>query len=91
MEFFIRKDAHLIIFFVFGFLTICVWRTFVKNNVITFSCALLCVLFYASAGELHQKFTGGRTPLWQDVMLDTFGGLLGILCFLIINRSRKQH
>ncbi|MFE4896520.1 VanZ family protein [Peribacillus butanolivorans] len=91
LEFFIRKGAHLIIFFVFGFLTISVWRTFVKNSIITFSGSLLCVLFYASVDELHQKFTGGRTPLWQDVMLDTFGGLLGILCFFMIYRRRKRH
>ncbi|MGE7779462.1 VanZ family protein [Peribacillus sp. NPDC097264] len=95
-EFFIRKGAHLFIFFVFGFLTFGVWRDFVKNKFISLSGALVCVLFYASADELHQKFTGGRTPLMQDVIIDTFGGLLGILCFFIVNRwwrrpARKKY
>ncbi|MFJ7828925.1 VanZ family protein [Peribacillus sp. NPDC046944] len=93
-EFFIRKGAHLFIFFVFGFLTFGVWRDFVKNKFISLSGALVCVLFYASADELHQKFTGGRTPLMQDVIIDTFGGLLGILCFFIVNRwwrRRKKY
>ncbi|MFE4142757.1 VanZ family protein [Peribacillus sp. YIM B13472] len=30
---------------------------------LSFSGALICVLFYASADEMHQKLTGGRTPL----------------------------
>ncbi|MGE7601097.1 VanZ family protein [Peribacillus sp. NPDC097675] len=96
LEFFIRKGAHLFIFFVFGFLTFGVWRAFVMNKVISFSGAIVCVLLYASADELHQKFTGGRTPLVQDVMIDTFGGVLGILFFLLLNRwwrrpSRKKR
>jgi VanZ family protein len=91
VEFFIRKGAHLFIFFVFGLLTLGVWRSFVRNPIFSFSGALICVLFYASADELHQKITGGRTPLWQDVMLDSFGGLLGIFCFLFIYRRRRRH
>ncbi|MGG0848183.1 VanZ family protein [Peribacillus simplex] len=91
VEFFIRKGAHLFIFFVFGLLTLGVWRSFVRNPILSFSGALVCVLFYASADELHQKLTGGRTPLWQDVMLDTFGGLLGISCFLFFYRRRRHR
>ncbi|MED3985241.1 VanZ family protein [Peribacillus simplex] len=91
LEFFLRKGAHLIIFFVFGLLTYRVWSRFVKNPVLSFSGALLCVLFYASADELHQKLTGGRTPLWQDVMLDTFGGLLVIFFSLFWYRWRRRQ
>ena len=91
LEFFLRKGAHLFIFFVFGLLTYGVWRRFVKNPVLSFPGAFLCILFYASADELHQKLTGGRTPLWQDVMLDTFGGLLGIFFFLLFYRWRSPR
>lgn len=91
LEFFLRKGAHLFIFFVFGLLTYRVWGRFVKNPVLSFSGALLCVLFYASADELHQKLTGGRTPLWQDVMLDTFGGLLGIFFSFFFYRWRRRQ
>ncbi|MFJ7679210.1 VanZ family protein [Peribacillus sp. NPDC097198] len=90
VEFFIRKGAHLFIFFVFGFLTVGVWRSFVKEKDLSFSGSLLCVFLYAIADELHQKFTGGRTPLLQDVILDTFGGLLGILFFLLIKRRYNR-
>ncbi|WP_336866455.1 VanZ family protein [Peribacillus frigoritolerans] len=91
LEFFLRKGAHLFIFFVFGFLTLGVWRSFVKNPVFSFSGALFFVLLYASADELHQKLTGGRTPLWQDVILDTFGGLLGIFFSFLLYRWRMRQ
>ncbi|MFE4812343.1 VanZ family protein [Peribacillus simplex] len=91
LEFFLRKGAHLFIFFVFGLLTYRVWGRFVKNPVLSFSGALLCVLFYASADELHQTLTDVRTPLWQDVMLDTFGGLLGIFfSFFLLSEEKAS-
>ncbi|WP_410175766.1 VanZ family protein [Peribacillus frigoritolerans] len=64
LEFFRRKGAHLFIFFVFGLLTYRVWCHFVMNPVLSFSGAFFLSFFYASADELHQKLTGGRTPLW---------------------------
>ncbi|MFE5426943.1 VanZ family protein [Peribacillus simplex] len=56
---------------------------------LSFSRALVCVLF--SADELHQKLTGGRTPLWQDVMLDTFGGSLGMFFSFFFYRMRRRQ
>ncbi|MFD9627730.1 VanZ family protein [Peribacillus muralis] len=91
LEFFIRKGAHFLIFFVFGLLTLGVWRSFVRNAIVAVSGALVCVVFYASADELHQRLTGGRTPLLQDVLLDAFGGLVGIFGLLLFNRWRKRR
>ena len=34
---------------------------------------------YATFDEIHQWFTGDRTPMWQDSLLDTCGGLTGII------------
>ena len=61
-----------------------------KERVLSFYGSLLCVFLYAIADELHQKFTGGRTPLLQDVILDTFGGVMGILCFIMVSRWRRH-
>ncbi|MGG4265245.1 VanZ family protein [Peribacillus simplex] len=91
LEFFLRKGAHLFIFFVFGLLTYGVWRRFVKNPVLSFSGAFLCVLFYASTDELHQKLTGGRTPLWQDVMLDTCWEFSFFLSLLSMEKSTSNN
>ncbi|MFJ5621628.1 VanZ family protein [Peribacillus loiseleuriae] len=92
LEFFIRKAAHLSVFFVFGFLTVAVLRYFSRHRVFSFGVPLACVFLYACFDEIHQHFTGGRTPLWQDVVIDTVGGLLGIFVFKwIVWKKRKTR
>ncbi|MDR4196735.1 VanZ family protein, partial [Bacillus cereus] len=41
--------------------------------------ALLFVADYATFDEIHKWYTGDRTPMWQDSLLDTCGGLTGII------------
>ena len=79
LEFFIRKGAHFCIFFVLGLLTYAFllykWNRSFKTMIISFN----FVVLYACFDEFHQMLTGGRTALWQDVVLDSIGGLCGIL------------
>lgn len=78
IEFFIRKGAHFSVFFVLGALTYTalLYSNFRRRQV--FWLALLLVAIYAGLDEVHQSFTGDRTPMWQDSVLDTCGGLTGI-------------
>ena len=95
IEFFIRKSAHFIVFCLLGFFTYGVWHLMIqKGRNWSFLFSLLFVIIYACLDELHQKMTGGRSPLVQDVMIDTIGGLCGIilcmsLLFLINRRKGK--
>ena len=43
--------------------------------------ALLFVFLYASSDEFHQSFIPGRGPAFTDVLIDTAGGLTGIILF----------
>ena len=43
--------------------------------------ALLFVFLYASSDEFHQSFIPGRGPAFSDVLIDTAGGLTGIILF----------
>ena len=91
LEFFVRKGAHLFVFFVLGFLMFGVWSICQKKTVVAWLGAFLCVLLFASTDEIHQKYTDGRTAMVQDVMIDTFGGLLGIIFFVFLsNRWWKR-
>ncbi len=93
IEFFMRKFAHLFVFFCLGFFTVGSLKLLWKTARFIGLYAFLFVVLYASLDELHQYFTGDRTPLVQDVMIDSVGGALGIFFFLrIIQRSnsRKQ-
>ena len=62
-----------------------------KKTMFAFLGALMCVVLLASTDEIHQLFTDGRTAMVQDVLLDSFGGLLGILYFMFLDsRWRKR-
>lgn len=44
-------------------------------------CALLFVFLYATSDEFHQSFVPGRGPAFSDVLIDTTGGLTGIMLY----------
>ncbi len=43
--------------------------------------ALLFVFLYACSDEFHQAFMRGRGPAFTDVLIDTTGGLTGIVIY----------
>ncbi|MFD3446587.1 VanZ family protein [Microbacteriaceae bacterium 4G12] len=89
LEFFIRKGAHFCVFFTLGFLAC---RAFFYSGISrrnAFLFPLLLVASYASFDEIHQWFTGDRTPLWQDSLLDTIGGLTGITVRSLMQRKSR--
>ena len=89
IEFFIRKGAHFFIFFLLGFLTIrALYLTFKKKRR-GILIALIFVGMYAAFDEFHQSLTGGRTPLIEDVMLDSLGGMFGIIVGIILYYLKK--
>lgn len=90
----IRKSAHVIEYFVLGFLCIGFILTY-KNKlswkVVLFS-IFLCVL-YACFDEIHQLFVPGRTGRIFDVFVDLIGISLGSLfysyCWTLYKRRRS--
>lgn len=90
LEFFIRKAAHFFIFFVLGMLTYAFlrykWVQRSKTTIISFA----FVVLYACLDEFHQLLTGGRTALWQDVVLDSIGGLCGILVLALYRHIKSN-
>jgi VanZ family protein len=91
VEFFIRKGAHFGIFFLLGFFTCrALSNTLLKGRTnASFFSAFLFIVLYAAQDELHQHFTGDRTPLIQDVLLDIFGGIVGISVYMIFTKVRR--
>lgn len=89
VEFFIRKAAHFMTYFLLGG-TFCL-ALFYKLKNIWWSAffALLAAAGYAGMDEFHQMLTGGRTPLFQDVMLDAAGALTAILLVIVVTSIKK--
>jgi VanZ family protein len=92
IEFFIRKGAHFGIFFLLGFFACrAIMNTLLKGRKgSSFFSSFLFIVLYAASDELHQHFTGDRTPLIHDVLLDSFGGLVGIAFYLIVVEVKRK-
>ncbi|MCT8137686.1 VanZ family protein [Anaerobacillus sp. CMMVII] len=90
IEFFIRKGAHFFVYLVLGFL---VYRLFHYINIrrYKFIFSLLIVVLYAISDEVHQYLTPNRTALVEDVILDSIGGLVGVLLaqFIFSRKVRR--
>ncbi|WP_035531748.1 VanZ family protein [Halobacillus kuroshimensis] len=90
VEFFIRKGAHISIFFL---LMITAYGAFLvntrwKKRTAAIS-ALAVTVLYACMDEYHQSLTPDRTPYIGDVGLDSVGALIGLALIFAGNRRRK--
>lgn len=83
---YIRKSAHVAVYFVLGLLAA---RAFVTSQ-IEWLCrwwpaaVLALVITIAAVDEFQQSFNETRTGAAGDVLLDTAGGILAILVFVIL-------
>ncbi|MDH6363928.1 VanZ family protein [Enterococcus sp. PF1-24] len=83
VEFFIRKGAHFFTYFIMS------WSLFVgtskKMSEYFFVAVLvwLAATGYAALDEYHQMLTSGRSPLFQDILLDSVGALTAVLGTLL--------
>lgn len=81
----IRKLAHFSIFALLGFTLANAFKiTFKIKNIFNYLLSLASIIIYASTDELHQGFVDGRGPSFKDVLIDSFGGLTGILLFALM-------
>ncbi len=89
VEFFIRKAAHFSIYGLLGFLLVYALNS--SRNGRGFFGAVLISFLYACSDELHQLLTPDRTPLFQDVLLDTAGAACGALLMLLLRSWRQRR
>jgi len=90
IEFFIRKGAHFSVYFALAVAVASVLHIWMKKKPLKLAAlTMLLVFLYACSDEWHQSFNGERTPLFQDVMIDTVGGICGVVIFLWWSRRRS--
>ncbi|MCP8967711.1 VanZ family protein [Ectobacillus ponti] len=87
LEFFIRKGAHVLVFCMLGILLYRALSHVISRGRAAVGAWLMTAL-YAGLDEVHQSFTGNRTPLWQDSALDSMSAFIGISLFYL--RQRKK-
>ncbi|WP_062321964.1 VanZ family protein [Halolactibacillus miurensis] len=92
VEFFIRKGAHVFVFFTLTLLFIYAFKktTNLDRHLIYLFSYLLSVI-YAGFDEWHQSLTPNRTPYIGDVFLDSLGSLLAVITIATFAFLRKRR
>lgn len=83
VEFFIRKGAHFLSFFVLGYAWLFGLRGKMKDKWVAIVVTVVICVSYAALDEFHQGLTPNRTPLLEDVILDISGSLSGMVVCLL--------
>jgi VanZ family protein len=79
----IRKLGHFTEYFILGGL---LWRALRSHDAggapsRRLALSIAITLLYAISDEWHQSLVPSRTPSVIDVLIDTIGGICGIVCF----------
>lgn len=88
----VRKTAHLGEYFILSIFTMNLFNYYFKPKSQSIY-ALVFIFLYASLDEIHQYFVPGRSMHLKDIIIDTLGGLIGILVYsniISLKNLRKQ-
>lgn len=85
-NFVVRKVAHLMEYLVFYLLLFNALREDFNSKKALFL-SLIGVFLYACTDEFHQLFIPGRTGRIRDVIIDTFGGSIGLAISYFNNKN----
>lgn len=92
-NYFVRKAAHTCEYAMLGILLFLAFSsTGIVNKKLLVYTILICVI-YAVTDEIHQAFVPGRAAKVTDVLIDTFGSLIGIgliKVFGFLNGTMKE-
>lgn len=83
INFIIRKTAHLTEYFILTLLFVFLLKEYTKNDNKIIIISIIFCLLYACTDEYHQSFIVGRTSCLRDVLIDTSGGLLCLITYII--------
>jgi VanZ family protein len=87
--FIVRKVAHFTEYLILGLLAYNALREEAKLNK-SLILSVIIVFLYASSDEFHQSFIPGRGPAFRDVLIDTTGGLAGIIGVYIRKHAKRS-
>lgn len=88
-NFAVRKTAHFTEYMILFFFSYNVIRIYVEKKT-AYMVGLLIVIGYACTDEIHQLFITGRAGKLKDVLIDTSGGLFGLIIIFINNYIKSK-
>lgn len=88
-EFIVRKGAHMFSYCLLAILLfMSVYEEDIKRAAII---AFFTTFLYACSDEFHQLFIPGRSGEFRDVMIDSTGGIIGILLVTLILKYNNKN
>lgn len=84
LEGLIRKLAHFAEYMAVGFLSCGIIIMWVRKTSKSFIIVVIQLVISAGFDEIHQYFVPGRNSSVRDVMIDTAGGIAGMLIILCL-------
>ena len=87
----VRKMAHFTEYMAVGFLSFGIavmWMQRIKVGIVAVT---LQVFLSAGLDEIHQYFVPGRYASFRDVLIDTAGGIAGIMIVFLMYKIRKRR
>lgn len=91
LVFAIRKMAHLTVFCFLQIISFIVFRSRGTSVLKATIYSMGIVVIYAICDEIHQYYIPGRSCELRDVMIDSTGGLFGLLVSYIILLIKKTY
>jgi hypothetical protein len=92
LSFFVRKGAHVSIFFILGILSYALLKEYKISIKRRFILSFFLCLSYACMDEWHQVYVAGRDGKLLDVFIDCCGSLLSLIpLFWWSSKSQKKN
>lgn len=88
-NFIVRKAAHFTEYFILSLLLINALKENYNLNK-SLKMAILITFLYACSDEFHQLFVPGRSGKFEDVLIDTSGGLLAVAILKCIEKIKNR-
>lgn len=86
----IRKGAHFTEYAILAVTIMFPLSDIVKNKKKLFLLSFLIAAGYATSDEIHQYFVPGRSAKIADVLIDSSGGLTGLILFSILRHKKTK-
>lgn len=86
----VRKMAHFGEYMLLGLLSFIIAVLWIEKMKVSVRIVAIQLVISASLDELHQYFVPGRYASVRDVMIDTAGGIAGILLIFLMKGLKKK-
>lgn len=88
LNFIIRKNGHFLEYLILVILIYRALKEYIDKKYIVIL-SIFFVFIYACSDEIHQLFVVGREGKFSDVIIDTLGGVAGMLLYKMIKKYNK--